>query len=48
MALDKTTAPEKPITPQKKDKPAWYDWAIDFFKKLLEFNYSAYGTKKKF
>ena len=29
-------------------KPEWYIFLIDIFKKLLEFNYSAYGTKKKF
>jgi len=47
MALENTTAPAQQVT-KKKEKPAWYDWAIDIFKKILEYNYSAYGTKKKF
>ena len=33
---------------QKAEKPEWYTFLIDIFKKLLEFNYSKYGTKKEF
>ncbi len=47
MALE-NTAPSAPPAAQKKIQPAWYDRAIDIFKKILEFNYSSYGTKKKF
>jgi len=43
----------KPVAQQEQKKPtteqpAWYDTLIDIFKKLLEFNYTTYGTKKKF
>ena len=47
MATEKTGAPI-PQEIQEKKQPAWYDFLIDIFKKLLEFNYSSYGTKKKF
>lgn len=47
MALNTTTTPAPAATAQK-DQPTWYDWLIDLFKKLLEYNYSSYGTKKKF
>lgn len=33
---------------QKKEKAEWYTFLIDIFKKLLEFNYSSYGTRKEF
>jgi hypothetical protein len=33
---------------QDVQKPEWYTFLIDIFKKLLEFNYSSYGTKKEF
>ncbi len=48
MALENTAPSAPPPAAQKKTQPAWYDWAIDIFKKILEFNYSSYGTKKKF
>lgn len=47
MAIE-TTAPPAQATAPKKNQTAWYDWVIDIFKKVLEFNYSSYGTKKKF
>ncbi|MGB3213121.1 MAG: hypothetical protein WBB19_20630 [Desulforhopalus sp.] len=47
MAAEKIIAP---VSKEKEgsEKPAWYDFLIDIFKKLLEFNYTSYGTKKKF
>ncbi len=33
---------------QEVQKPEWYTFLIDIFKKLLEFNFSSYGTKKEF
>jgi len=47
MATEKSSAPVKQAD-QKAEQPAWYDVLIDIFKKLLEFNYTSYGTKKKF
>jgi len=47
MAIEDTKNPAK----QEKsgpEQPAWYDFLINIFKTLLEFNYSSYGTKKKF
>lgn len=35
-------------TEKKAEKPEWYTFLIDIFKKLLEFNFSGYGTKKEF
>ncbi len=33
---------------QETEKPDFLDWAIDFFKKLLQYNWMKYGTKKAF
>lgn len=30
------------------EKPEWYEYWLNLFKKLLEFNQITYGTKKKF
>lgn len=46
-----TTKETKPLVQAKNtsDKEAaWYDIIIDVFKKLLEYNYTSYGTKKQF
>lgn len=45
-----TEAINPPVKEQidKTEQPAWYDFIIDIFKKLLEYNYSSYGTKKQF
>ena len=47
MTLNNTAPSTQPTAP-KKNHPAWCDWVIDIFKKILEFNYSSYGIKKKF
>jgi len=47
MATEKPKAPVQKVN-QGAEQPAWYDALIDIFKKLLEFNYTSYGTKKKF
>lgn len=47
MTTEKTTAPAQ-HGQKGADQPAWYDFLINIFKKLLEFNMFAYGTKKKF
>ncbi|GAB6191452.1 hypothetical protein [Desulfocastanea catecholica] len=47
MAAEKTTAPAQ-HGQKGADQPAWYDVLINIFKKLLEYNMFAYGTKKKF
>lgn len=47
MAAEKTTAPAQ-HGQKGADQPAWYDFLINIFKKLLEYNMSNYGTKKKF
>lgn len=47
MTAEKTTAPA--LHGQKEaDQPAWYDFLINIFKMLLEFNMFTYGTKKNF
>lgn len=47
MAIEDT---KKPVKQEKNgaEQPAWYDFLINIFKMLLEFNYSTYGTKRKF
>ncbi len=47
MAVEDTNKLVKEMNPEI-EQPAWYDFLINIFKKLLEFNYSTYGTKKKF
>ena len=41
---------QQPLEQEKNgaEQPAWYDFLINIFKSLLEFNYFSYGTKKKF
>ncbi len=47
MAIEET---KKQAQQEKNEteQPAWYDFLINIFKKLLGFNYFTYGTKKKF
>jgi hypothetical protein len=47
MNKAETTTP-KENTMQETEKPEFLDWAIDLFKKLLEYNWMGYGTKKSF
>ncbi len=34
--------------PPAAEKPAWYEYWLDLFKKLLELSNFKYGTKKNF
>jgi hypothetical protein len=47
MATENTDAPIQQMN-QETEQPAWYDFLIDIFKKLLELNNFSYGTKKNF
>lgn len=47
MTAEKTTVPAQ-HGQKGADQPAWYDFLIDIFKKLLGYNMLTYGTKKKF
>lgn len=47
MTTEETKTPTATES-DKTEQPAWYDFIIDIFKKLLEWNYSSYGTKKQF
>jgi len=47
MDKAKTTTPTE-NNMQETEKPEFLDWAIDLFKKLLEYNWMGYGVKKDF
>lgn len=40
--------PEVKEMKKETEKTAWYTPIIEIFKKLLEWNYNSYGTKKEF
>lgn len=47
MAVEKTNEPVKQVG-EGPEQPAWYDFLIDIFKKLLQLSNFSYGTKKDF
>ncbi len=47
MATENTNAPIQQEN-QGTEQPAWYDFLINIFKKLLELSNFSYGTKKSF
>lgn len=47
MATEKSNVAAERQTPAT-EKPAWYEYWLDLFKKLLELSNFKYGVKKQF
>jgi hypothetical protein len=47
MPAEKSNEPVKRMD-EGAEQPAWYDFLIDIFKKLLQLSNFSYGTKKDF